>query len=159
VVATKISNRFLSCALLAGGVLAVPLPLGTLTLQPQTKTVAPGCTGNMQNPHVSGGAGGVIAKATFTCGKSSDGATASSIDITLYLCSESVGSVRDSHCSSVATDNNGSTYVDVDATVTRYVPPSGQSGLTKTGYYVAEFVWKGSVGTVICDSQIFHKTS
>jgi hypothetical protein len=90
----------------------------------------------MDTPHVSSGAGGVIAKYRY-CGEQTDTV---SVHLYLFLCPvkpssneqnwESQGCVVQAYFDYSWTASAGTTY-------TRYVPPSGTPGAHGTGWWVA----------------------
>jgi hypothetical protein len=116
------------------------------------------CSASIANPHVSTGAGGVIAKGQWSC---LDTPTTIFLDFThgsaglnLWLCTDKAPEKTETY---LEDDGNciiwGSNYENIKLTgpssVTRSVPPSPEPGGIGDGWWVACAVWasQGPLGT------------
>jgi hypothetical protein len=105
------------------------------------------CAIEVNNPHPSVGAGGIIAKVNWQC---SDVTPNRSLyyALHLYRCPMS-DPQRDyewlyDHCYPKAFNGNPDRPVTSTAPVTAYVPDSNLPGVHGTGYWIAEAIWTSS---------------
>src|SRR5215470_13742380 len=108
-----------------------------------------GCSATIDTPHVSTGAGGVIAKGRWQCTSvpTTVFLSTATTGLLLWLCpqnpqpSESYLTNPNNHCNAMGY-NFGDFDVDVAGqTYTRWVPPQGTPGAHGSGYWVACAVW------------------
>jgi len=139
-------------ALVAFG--AVPFIINTSSAWAETNA----CSANLQTPHYSSGAGGIISKGTWQC---TDVPTTVTLaypngqGFNLWLCTDKSPTrteaylQNDPNCLYKGTDASNISATVANATYTRYVPPSGQSGAHGSGWWVACAVWRsfGPKGT------------
>jgi hypothetical protein len=109
----------------------------------------PICAGYMDNPHVSTGAGGIIAKGRWIC---EPGVTQVTYTLTLYLCpNPPVGQEQDwtsEGCVFEGDPNSGVIEAPIPGdTYTRYVP--GNVPAHGTGYWIASNVYQSWAGSVL----------
>jgi hypothetical protein len=104
---------------------------------------------NLQTPHYSTGAGGVIAKANWSCTyvPTTVFLNTATTGYWLWVC-PSQGQDSESWIESNCTFKGGN-HENIDATVsgqqyTRYVPPAGQPGAHGTGYWISCSIWYSS---------------
>lgn len=117
--------------------------------KPGASTDKNGCSANVQTPHLSSGAGGVIGKANYTC---------TDVPSTIYLDTKTTGywlyrcgssppqSIQwvEDNC-----DPAGKNIENVDVTVSdseniRYVPPEGEGSGQGIGYWISYTTWFSS---------------
>jgi hypothetical protein len=105
--------------------------------KPQKAAIAAGCTGNIQQPHVSNGAKGGIAKADFVCSKGHSTKPYGAY-LYLYLCPRA--NMDTDRCTLKEYEGDGGFTVGTKP-VTRYVPKDLGRGAHGNGYWVAMFRW------------------
>lgn len=120
----------------AAATLAAPTVQGE-----RVAAAAPACDTRIDSPHVSSGAGGVIAKGRYRC----YGASQMGVNMRLWRCDTApprVEGLLDRYCDLVATASY-SGWDPVDGVqYTRYVPRAGERGGQGSGYWVAcDHVW------------------
>jgi hypothetical protein len=98
-----------------------------------------GCTGTINSPHYSSGAGGVIAKGRWSC---------TDVPSTVYLGTASTGfylwkcpGESLSNCTLEGINEDNISVTVSGKTYTLYVPPSSSSGAKGSGYWIAEATW------------------
>lgn len=120
--------------------------IGVHTSPNSVALAAGSCTTAVDNPHVSSGAGGIIAKSRFTC---TSGVTSYGYSLALYLCTTNptgTDPATNSSCTIKATNTNSQSNPVANQQYTVYVPPTGQSGLHGTGYWIATNRWTVNSG-------------
>lgn len=132
----KVVRIVTTLLLLMGSMLA-------LDLVPPASADPATCVGNMHDPHVSTGGGGIVAKGDWKCTYD----THITFALVLYVCPEYPRATKnwvDNNCTKKGTNGNG---INVQANVLsdlRYVPrkdvnPGGAHG---NGYWIALNVWQ-----------------
>jgi hypothetical protein len=104
-----------------------------------TWTDGNGCTNNLQNPHVSAGALGVIVKADFSC--TQNDVTSMSWDMILWLCKSSTPQHDETwlwnNCVNKGRNTRSAAPPVTGKVYTKYAPPLGQPGAKGSGYWIA----------------------
>jgi len=114
------------------------------------------CTARVQDPHFSSGAGGIIVKADWRCGRVPTTIALSDVARTtglmLFLCPSKPP--KDEVWVPTNCVGKGENHVDVPISVanawrTRYAPPQGSPGAHGNGWWIACTVWysRGPGGT------------
>jgi len=106
-----------------------------------------GCSASVQNPHYSSGAGGNIAKATWSCSR-----VPTTINISygvggfwLWRCPNEPPKSETylgENCTIVGYTGENVSVTKANTTYTRYAPPSGTPGARGAGWYMACTTWR-----------------
>ena len=131
---------------------ALMLLLGGTTPASATYTPADGnsCQIELNNPHISFAAPGVIAKAKWRCNDTSPNKSIYYV-LYLYRCPTSfvveAYAWLDEHCTLEGYDFDFAMPITQDGepgSKTRYVPPSSLPGAAGSGWWIAEAIWISS---------------
>lgn len=107
---------------------------------------AASCTTQVQNPHYSVGAGGIIAKSSFTC---TSGVTSYGYSLALYVCTSNptgTDPASNAACTIKATNTNSFANPEPGKANILYVPPGNQSGVHGSGWWIATNRWTVNSG-------------
>lgn len=136
-------RRIFVVLLTIAGLLAASAPASARP-DPGSPTVMDGgCGAWLDNPHYSGGAGGVIVKTRYSCDLGFTMTVTGALSY-LYYCggTQPTGSLESGWtnsqgCQPVRSSNYSSFAVGSNQTVTRYTPNVGESGSPYKGWYIA----------------------
>lgn len=143
------SSRARACVLLVG--VSIASSFLAMPEQPRFSILAEanGCSVNVNNLHVSTGAGGVISKGFWSCERVPTDIILDTSQLdgcTQWVCPTDNNGAKDEDWISSHCTNKGATYVDFTIytafkSYTRYTPPSGQPGAHGSGHWISCAQW------------------